>query len=86
VDEISYLKIACPSCEGHVEFPAPMRGQVINCPHCTLSLVLDLPGSRPATPPAGNLYQRLRALNNLPSQPAAIGLPEAFRQQPDNRS
>jgi hypothetical protein len=47
------LKIACPSCAGHVEFPAEMRGQIINCPHCGLSVVLELPGApaRPLAPP-----------------------------------
>lgn len=47
------LKIACPSCREHVEFPAGMRGQIINCPHCGLSMVLELPGAtpRPASPP-----------------------------------
>ena len=44
------LKIACPSCAEHVEFPAEMRGQIINCPHCGLSMTLVLPG---APPPAG---------------------------------
>jgi hypothetical protein len=49
-------------------------------------LILDLPGTPPAAPAAGNLYQRLRALNNLPSKTASIGLPEAFRQQSENHS
>jgi hypothetical protein len=46
-----------------------MRGQVINCPHCTLSLTLELPREQPQappqSPPVGNMYQRLRALNGL---------------------
>jgi hypothetical protein len=83
VDEITYLKIACQSCRGHVEFPVPMRGQIIACPHCTLSLLLDLPGG--ITSPPANLYQRLRALNNLPPPLVTIPLPEAFRQPPPNR-
>jgi DNA-directed RNA polymerase subunit RPC12/RpoP len=86
VDEITYLKIACPSCTGRVEFPLPMRGQIIACPHCSLSLVLDLPGSPPALPPPANLYQRLRALNNLPPPPVIISLPKAFRQPPRSQS
>jgi sarcosine oxidase delta subunit len=46
------LKIACPSCAGHVEFPAEMRGQIINCPHCDLSVLLELPGAtaKPVAP------------------------------------
>jgi hypothetical protein len=38
------LKIACPNCSGHVEFPAEMQGQIINCPHCSLSMPLELRG------------------------------------------
>jgi len=45
--ESQNLKIACPSCTGHVEFPSEMRGQIINCPHCGLSMSLDLPGAPP---------------------------------------
>lgn len=46
------LKIACPSCGGHIEFPVDMHGQVINCPHCSLSVPLTIPGYvRPAMPP-----------------------------------
>jgi len=64
-----------------------MRGQIINCPHCTLSLALEL-ASAPAAPspapalPSGNLYQRLRALNNLSPKANPIELPEAFNQNP----
>jgi hypothetical protein len=86
VGEIRYLKIACPSCSGHIEFPQEMRGQIIACPHCTLSIVLELPETTPAAPPAGNLYQRLRALNNLPAKTININLPEAFRQRRGGRS
>jgi DNA-directed RNA polymerase subunit RPC12/RpoP len=70
--ETSYVKIACPSCSEHLEFPMEMRGHVINCPHCSLSLVLELPGMQPQTPPPANLYERLRALNNIagPAQPS----------------
>jgi hypothetical protein len=47
------LKIACPTCAGHVEFAAEMRGQIIDCPHCGLSVVLELPGAtaKPVAPP-----------------------------------
>ena len=45
---MSELKIACPSCGGHIEFPIDRHGQVINCPHCTLSVPLKIPGT--ATP------------------------------------
>ena len=65
MSEITYLKIACPSCSNNIEFPKEMRGQVNNCPHCSLSITLELPGEQPQTPPSGNMYQRLRALNGL---------------------
>jgi hypothetical protein len=80
--EPTYVKIACPSCSEHVEFPLEMRGQRVNCPHCTLSLVLDLPGE---PPPPGNLYQRLRALNKQNPQPMAISLPASFLPQSEDR-
>ena len=65
MSEIIYLKIACPSCANNIEFPKEMRGQIANCPHCSLSITLELPGEPPPTPPSGNMYQRLRALNGL---------------------
>ena len=85
MDEIIYWKVACPNCTGHIEFPSQMRGDIINCPHCTLSMILELAEAPSATPPA-NLYQRLRALNGLPATPITINLPEAFRQQPTSRA
>ena len=65
VSETIYLKIACPSCSNNIEFPKEMRGQVTNCPHCSLSINLELPQEQPQSPPVGNMYQRLRALKNL---------------------
>jgi hypothetical protein len=79
--ETKYVKIGCPSCSEHVEFPLEMRGHIINCPHCTLSMVLEVPGT-PQGPPGGNLYQRLRALNNLNSKPVDVSLPKAFMEPP----
>ena len=40
------IKIACPSCDGHIEFPSDMIGQVINCPHCSSSVALRIPESK----------------------------------------
>ena len=73
--DTNYVKIACPSCSEHVEFPLEMRGHIISCPHCTLSMVLELPGAAQSPPPA-NLYQRLRALNNLEAKPIVITHPQ----------
>lgn len=39
-----HLKIACPSCREHIEFPVTMLGWVIDCPHCGLSTALNVPG------------------------------------------
>ena len=78
---ITYIKIACPSCTDHIEFPMEMRGEIINCPHCSLSLKLELPGTQSESPPPANLYQRLRALNNLPQKSVPIRLPEAFTKK-----
>jgi hypothetical protein len=68
------LKIACPSCAGHVEFPAEMRGQIINCPHCDLSVLLELPGSitRPTAPPPAPAAPQMRVehLNAIYKKPA----------------
>lgn len=83
--EMKYVKIACPSCSEHVEFPLEMRGHIIDCPHCTLSMVLELPGA-PQTPPPANLYQRLRALNNLNPKPVAINLAQSLGQNPQERT
>lgn len=46
------LKIACPSCGGHISFPVDMHGQVIPCPHCSLSVPLIIPGYTQQPPPA----------------------------------
>jgi len=63
-----------------------MRGQVINCPHCTLSMTLELAGSPPPAPPPANLYQRLRALNNLPPPARPFSLSAALLQPPEGRT
>ena len=78
--EETYVKIACPSCSEHVEFPLVMRGHIIACPHCTLSLVLELPGLQAQSPPPANLYQRLRALNQVNPNPIALSPAEAWNR------
>jgi hypothetical protein len=42
-------------------------------------MVLELPGAAQSPPPA-NLYQRLRALNNLEAKPVTINPPPSFPQ------
>lgn len=37
------LKIACPECQGHIEFPAHALGQKIACPHCKMAITLKEP-------------------------------------------
>jgi hypothetical protein len=48
---VNELKIACPSCGGHIAFPVNMHGQVISCPHCSLSVPLVIAGYVPSTRP-----------------------------------
>jgi hypothetical protein len=85
MDETTYIKIACPSCTDHVEFPVEMRGQIISCPHCSLSMALEVPGSQPEKPPSANLYQRLRALNRLDSKPMTTDQPGYLIQNVESR-
>jgi predicted RNA-binding Zn-ribbon protein involved in translation (DUF1610 family) len=44
MSESGYFKIACASCNGHIEFPKEMYWQKIPCPHCGLSTVLGVTG------------------------------------------
>jgi len=37
---------------GHIEFPETMHGQVVDCPHCGLSVMLALPGYKKKNGPA----------------------------------
>ena len=39
----SYVKIPCPECGGHIEFPASGLGQIILCPHCAVNVPLQKP-------------------------------------------
>jgi hypothetical protein len=34
MSETKYLKCACASCGGHIEFPADAIGSTVPCPHC----------------------------------------------------
>jgi predicted amidophosphoribosyltransferase len=47
MSEPDIFKIACSSCQGHIEFPKELHGQVTICPHCGLSTVLRVPGHEP---------------------------------------
>jgi len=44
MNEAATFKIACPNCQGHIEFPKEMHGQTIPCPHCDLTAVLKVAG------------------------------------------
>lgn len=37
---VRLLKISCPSCDGHIEFPSDAIGQKIQCPHCAKTITL----------------------------------------------
>lgn len=39
------LKISCPACAGHVQFPEEGIGMTIDCPHCAQPLLLEDPKS-----------------------------------------
>jgi hypothetical protein len=40
---IRSLKISCPDCGGHIEFPTNIFGQRLPCPHCKSIIVLQKP-------------------------------------------
>ena len=37
------VKMVCPSCGGHIEFPSHALGQKIDCPHCAKTITLLRP-------------------------------------------
>jgi hypothetical protein len=37
------VKMVCPSCGGHIEFPSHALGQKIGCPHCAKTITLLQP-------------------------------------------
>ena len=38
-----HLKMSCPACEGHVQFPENGIGVTIDCPHCAKQFLLENP-------------------------------------------
>ena len=48
--DTGYLKCACQSCGGHLEFPPSGSGMTIDCPHCGGKTTLSSPS--PAAAPA----------------------------------
>ena len=42
-------KCSCQQCSGHIDFPAEMSGQTVECPHCKLETLLFIPPA--AAPP-----------------------------------
>ena len=40
MDETTFLKCACPHCDGHIEYPATAAGQTVACPYCGTTEVL----------------------------------------------
>ena len=51
MSEITYLKIACERCGGHIEYPSEMAGQSIQCPHCQHTITLPPRFVSPPIPP-----------------------------------
>jgi predicted RNA-binding Zn-ribbon protein involved in translation (DUF1610 family) len=37
------LRMSCPSCQQHIEFPTHAVGQRIPCPHCDMGIILKDP-------------------------------------------
>lgn len=37
------MKMSCPACGGHVQFPAQKIGQQMSCPHCQVAIALRKP-------------------------------------------
>ena len=40
-----YLKMSCPGCGGHVQFPEEAIGLTVDCPHCNAPFLLEDPKS-----------------------------------------
>ncbi|MEN9572649.1 MAG: hypothetical protein RL514_504 [Verrucomicrobiota bacterium] len=52
MSDSDFLKGACGSCQGHVEFPAYAVGMTTTCPHCGIETKLTAPDApAPATAP-----------------------------------
>ena len=47
MDETTFLKCACPHCDGHIEYPATAAGRTVDCPHCGTTEVLPAAVSTP---------------------------------------
>lgn len=63
------LKIKCTQCQQNIAFPVNMHGQIIPCPHCGLSVCLQVPGvsqsvSRPPPVPEQPVQGKLVASND----------------------
>jgi uncharacterized paraquat-inducible protein A len=55
--EITYLKVGCQHCKGHIEYPSELGGQSIECPHCKQMTTLPPP---PFSPPPPVIQQPVR--------------------------
>jgi predicted RNA-binding Zn-ribbon protein involved in translation (DUF1610 family) len=49
-DSETYLKCACQSCAGHIEFPSHAAGTSIACPHCGAETILEFAPVKIAAP------------------------------------
>lgn len=72
------LKIKCQNCQQNIEFPDSMMGQIINCPHCDLSVALNIPGYAPpkptVPPPTKSFDQRFGKIKKVTKSAGAGGL------------
>ena len=51
MSDSDFLKGACGSCQGHLEFPAHALGITTTCPHCGIETKLTVPEAIPPPPP-----------------------------------
>ena len=42
--KMNEIKIPCPHCQGVVSFTDDAIGQIADCPHCSLTMTLNIPG------------------------------------------
>jgi hypothetical protein len=68
--EITYLKVECQPCKGHIEYPSEFGGQSIECPHCKQMTTLPPP---PFSAPPPAVQQSVKASIRKASSFAGVG-------------
>ena len=68
--EITYLKVGCQHCKGHIEYPSELGGQSIECPHCKQMTTLPPP---PFSRPRPAIQRPIKASVRKASSFAGVG-------------